>query len=187
MNNENANNLINDLFNEYLQSGGKPQVTSFRFFVEHLIKQNIKQKCGGSSRRMAPGSHDWRHQLKAQFGGRGAKWCWVDLEVIEPHLKRLEAEGVDTSSYRSHINRNGRAWIRYQKPRIINGINSACFEIRTWCSTIDQPDQWMSIPMSELDLVEQMLTTPYALKLEEGEVVEQKDSGSNELDLDDLI
>ena len=41
--------------------------------------------------------------------------------------------------------------------------------------------------MSELDLVEQMLTTPYALKLEEGEVVEQKDSGSNELDLDDLI
>ena len=55
--------LMQQLFQDYLQNGGQPKITSFRLHLEKLMKTEIKPLCGGS-RRLAPGAHDWRNELK---------------------------------------------------------------------------------------------------------------------------
>jgi hypothetical protein len=185
--------LIQQIFQDYISTGGKPQVTSFRTHLEKLMKTEIKPLCGGS-RRLAPGSHDWRDDLKARFGGRGSKWMKVSIDEVANTLDRFDAEGVDTEDYRSWTQQAGYAWIRYQKPRLDNGVKVAAFELRTIQSTIDQPHQVHLIPVSDLDVkITDLGGTPFSLKLEDNmtdtEIAESNDeiTESNELDLDDLI
>ena len=158
--------LIQQIFQDYLSTGGKPQITSFRTHLEKLMKTEIKHLCG-SSRRLAPGSHDWRNDLKARFGGRGSKWMQVSLDEVKDTLDRFDAEGIDTEDSRAWTQKAGYAWIRYQKPRLDNGIKVAAFELRTIQSTIDQPHQVHLIPVSELDeRIQDLGGTPFSLKLE---------------------
>lgn len=173
----NTNNptLIQQLFQEYLSNGGKPQVTSFRTHLEFLMKTDIKPLCG-SSRRLAPGAHDWRDDLNARFEGRGSKWQYVSLDEIASTLDRFDSEGIDTTDYREWTQAQGKAWIRYLKPRIVNGQNVAAFTVHTLGSTIFQPHQLHFIPIDQLDaLCTPLDGTPFSHKLEESIAIADED------------
>lgn len=185
--------LIQQLFQEFVSNGGKPQITSFRTHLEGLMKNEIKPLCG-SSRRLAPGAHDWRDDLNARFGGRGAKWQFVSLEEIAPTLDRFDEEGIDTTEYRMWTQSQGKAWIRYLKPRILNGQNVAAFTVHTLGSTIFQPHQLHFIPVDRLDeTITPLDGTPFSHKLEESITISDEDPvvedtlEDTEVDDDDLI
>jgi hypothetical protein len=183
--------LIQQLFQEFVANGGTPQITSFRTHLEVLMKNEIKPLCG-SSRRLAPGSHDWRDDLNARFEGRGSKWQFVSLDEIESTLDRFDEEGIDTTDYRDWTQSQGKAWIRYLKPRIVNGQNVAAFTVHTHGSTIFQPHQLHFIPVNRLDeLCTPLNGTPFSLKLEESNAISNEDPidevQNTEVDEDDLI
>ena len=156
---------IQSIFQAFVESGGEPKVTSFKRHLDKLINQEIKALCGRSSKT---GGDDWRSELKAKFGGRGAKWVFVSLENIKPTLDRLATEGIDIEDYNKFTQAHGQAWIRFSGPRIDNGVQSAAFEVRTDGSTIDHPKQLHYVPVSELDeTITLMNTTPHSMKVEE--------------------
>ena len=156
---------IQSIFQAYIDNGGEPKVTSFKRHLDKLINSEIKPLCGHSSK---VGGDDWRSELKAKFGGRGAKWVFVSLENITPTLTRLANEGVDVEDYTKFISAHGQAWVRFSGPRIENGVNCAAFEVRTDGSTIDHPKQLHYVPVSELDdTITFMNSTPHSMKVEE--------------------
>ena len=157
-----TDNLIEALVSHFQDN---PQgFTDYRKEVEALLKENIKPLTARSGKA----GDNWRSEVKSQFSGRGAKWVFVSLECIEPTLIKFEAEGIDCTDYRKNITKLGKAWIRFNGPRIINNIQCAAFEVRTEGSTIDHPKQLHMINIAGLpDLIETMPGTPKALKLEE--------------------
>lgn len=156
---------INQLFQEFIASGGEPKVTSFKRHLDKLINSEIKPLCGRSSKN---GGDDWRSELKSKFGGRGAKWVFVSLENIRPTLDRLATEGVDIEDYDNFTKAHGQAWIRFSGGRIDNGVQCAAFEVRTEGSTIDHPKQLHLIPVSDVDqTITFMNSTPHSMKVEE--------------------
>ena len=156
---------INQLFQEFITSGGEPKVTSFKRHLDKLINSEIKPLCGRSSKN---GGDDWRSELKSKFGGRGLKWVFVSLENIRPTLDRLATEGVDIEDYDNFTKAHGQAWIRFSGGRIDNGVQCAAFEVRTEGSTIDHPKQLHLIPVSDVDqTITFMNSTPHSMKVEE--------------------
>lgn len=167
---ENQNNThtnIQDLFNTYLEEGGKPAVTHFRLWLNEHIDEVIKPLCKSSS-RSGGGLDGWKSELKDRFGGRGAKWVKIALQDIMPTLERIESEeGVDASHYRALINHAGFAWIRFDAPRVHNGKNCAAFKVLTEGSTFMQPGRLHYIDVSRLDEeITELGGTPKALGLE---------------------
>ena len=161
---DSTNNLI-----VALKACLKDNPTGYTFFsreVKSIMDEDIKPLC--KSLRKSADGNDWRSQLKARFSGRGAKWVFVSLEQIEPTLVELEAEGIDTTSYRAHTQRLGKAWIRFKGPKLKQGGHFAAFEVRTEGSVHDHPKQLHLISIDLLDeRIEAMPDTPNALKLEE--------------------
>ena len=156
---------IQSIFQAFVDNGGEPKVTSFKRHLDKLINSEIKPLCGRSSKT---GGDDWRSELKAKFGGRGAKWVFVSLDNIRPTLDRLATEGIDIEDYDKFTQAHGQAWIRFSGGRINDGIQSAAFEVRTDGSTIDHPKQLHYVPVSELDeTISFMNTTPHSMKVEE--------------------
>ena len=158
---------IQQLFQEFINGGGEPKVTSFKRHLDQLINSDIKHLCGRSSKssRPLPDVPNWRRDVKDRFSGRGAKWVKVSLEEIAPTLEGLDYD--DCIFYRSWINEAGFAWIRFAGPRVANGSNCAAFEVRTGGSTIDHPKQLHYIPVQLLDeKIEALNSTPHAMKLE---------------------
>tara|TARA_B100000700_G_C15056312_1_gene863033 strand:- start:4683 stop:5282 length:600 start_codon:yes stop_codon:yes gene_type:complete len=156
-------NLIEQLFQQFIDNGGEPKVTSFKRHLDQLINADIKPLCGRSG-KTATGD-DWRSEVKSRFSGRGAKWVSVSLEEIAP---TLETYGHDVVEYRNWIDKAGYAWIRFTGPRVANGVKSAAFEVRTGGSTIDHPKQLHYIALHELDdKISQLAATPHAMRLEE--------------------
>lgn len=156
---------IQSIFQAYVENGGEPKVTSFKRHLDKLINSEIKPLCGRSSK---VGGDDWRSELKAKFGGRGAKWVFVSIENITPTLTRLANEGIDVEDYTKFISAHGQAWVRFSGPRIDNGVQCAAFEVRTDGSTIDHPKQLHYVPVSELDdTITFMNSTPHSMKVEE--------------------
>lgn len=51
---------IQQIFQEYVEQGGKPAVTHFRLHLNKLIDQEVKHLCGRSSKS---GGDDWRSKL----------------------------------------------------------------------------------------------------------------------------
>ena len=165
-NEETVMTTIQQLFNEFIQSGGEPKVTSFKRHLDKLINSDIKQLCSRSG-KTADGN-DWRSELKDKFGGRGAKWVFVSLENIRPTLDRFVTEGIDIEAYDNFTKDHGQAWIRFSGGRIENGVQCAAFEVRTDGSTIDHPKQLHYIPVNELDeTITFMNSTPHSMKVEE--------------------
>ena len=155
---------IQQLFNEFLESGGQPKVTEFKRYFDKLVNDEIKSQCGRSSKSVA--GDDWRSELKAKFSGRGAKWVKVSIDDVTPTLASL-GESEDVVSYANWIAAAGYAWIRFSGPRVVDGQHMAAFEVRTKGSTIDHPKQLHYVPVIELDeRIESMGTTPHAAKLE---------------------
>ena len=140
--------------------------TSYRNNVDQILREHIKPMTSRSGK--SSDGDDWKSQTKQRFSGRGAKWVFVSLDQIESTLVNLEAEGVDCTEYRKNITKLGKAWIRFNGPRVKNGIQCAAFEVRTEGSTIDHPKQLHMINIAGLtDLIQTMPGTPKALKLEE--------------------
>ena len=156
---------IENLFQEFLAAGGEPKVTQFKRFIDSQINQHIKQLCGRSS--ISAGGNDWRSELKAKFGGRGMKWVFVSLDEIAASYDRLESMGIETDDYKAWTTEAGKAWIRFNGPRIHEGKQSAAFEIRTIGSTFDCPKSLHYIDIKDLDdKITFMHTTPHAMRLE---------------------
>ena len=156
---------MTQLFNQFTQDGGSPKVTEFKRHIDQLIKSDIKPLCGRTAK--AADGTDWRSVLKAQFGGRGAKWVKLSVNNIEASLDKFDNDGIDTTDYRAFINQAGFAWIRFAGPRVDNGVQAAAFEVRTGGSTIDHPKQLHYIPTADLDnVIEALNGTPHSLKLE---------------------
>ena len=157
---------IQNIFQQFIDNGGEPKVTAFKRHLDKLINSDIKPLCGRSGK--AADGTDWRSEVKAKFGGRGAKWVFVSLDSIRPTLSRFADQGIDTEDYTKFIEAHGQAWIRFSGPRIDNGVKAAAFEVRTDGSTIDHPKQLHYIPLHELDeAISFINSTPHAMKLEE--------------------
>ena len=157
---------IQTIFQQFIDNGGEPKVTAFKRHLDKLINSDIKPLCGRSGK--AADGTDWRSEVKAKFGGRGAKWVFVSLDNIRPTLNRFVEQGINTEDYTKFIETHGQAWIRFSGPRIDNGVKAAAFEVRTDGSTIDHPKQLHYIPLHNLDeAISFMNSTPHAMKLEE--------------------
>jgi hypothetical protein len=157
---------IQAIFQEFINNGGEPKVTSFKRHLDKLINSDIKPLCSRSGK--SADGNDWRSELKGKFGGRGAKWVFVSLENIRPTLDRLATEGIDIEDYDNFTKAHGQAWIRFSGGRIDNGVQCAAFEVRTDGSTIDHPKQLHYVPVSELDeTITFMNSTPHSMKVEE--------------------
>lgn len=157
--------MIINLFQSFTQDGGMPKITEFKKHIDQLIKTDIKPLCA-SSGKSADGN-DWRSVLKTQFGGRGAKWVRIDNAQLESTLTEFDTQGLDTADYRKHTSAAGFSWIRFNGPRINNGVQSAAFEVRIEGSTIDHPKQLHYVPVTDIDTVLTPLNgTPNSLKLE---------------------
>lgn len=167
-NHNNPHTNVQDLFNAYLDEGGKPAVTHFRVWLNKHIDEVIKPLCKSSS-RSGGGLAEWKLELKDRFGGRGAKWVQIALEDIMPTLERIESqEGVDASLYRDLINQAGFAWIRFDAPRVHNGKNCAAFKVLTEGSTFMQPGRLHYIPIGDLeDAITPLGGTPKSMGLEQ--------------------
>ena len=152
---------IQQLFQEFINDGGEPKVTSFKRHLDKLINQEIKGLCGRSAKTGLV--DDWRSEVKARFSGRGAKWVKVSVEDILPTIEAFD----DTADYLGWIQSAGFAWIRFAGPRVANGSHCAAFEVRTDGSTIDHPKQLHYIPVQLLDdKIESLNSTPHAMRLE---------------------
>ena len=157
---------IQNIFQQFIDNGGEPKVTAFKRHLDKLINSDIKPLCGRSGK--AADGTDWRSEVKAKFGGRGAKWVFVSLDSIRPTLSRFADQGIDTEDYSKFIEAHGQAWIRFSGPRIDNGVKAAAFEVRIDGSTIDHPKQLHYIPLHDLDeAISFINSTPHAMKLEE--------------------
>lgn len=153
---------IQQLFQEFLNDGGEPKVTSFKRHLDKLINSDIKHLCGRVGKSAL--GDDWRSELKEKFSGRGAKWVKVSLEEIMP---TLDGYGEEADNYRSWVTQAGFAWIRFTGPRVANGQHSAAFEVRIDGSTLDHPKHLHYIPVNGLDeVIEPLNSTPHAMKLE---------------------
>jgi len=153
--------MIIGLFNNFIEEGGEPKVTSFKKHLDQIINVKIKPLCGRSAKTGLV--DDWRSEVKARFSGRGAKWVKVAIDDIIPTLEGFD----DTGDYMGWIQAAGFAWIRFAGPRVANGSNCAAFEVRTGGSTIDHPKQLHYIPAQLLgDKIEALNSTPHAMRLE---------------------
>jgi hypothetical protein len=176
--------MIVGLFNNFVNEGGEPLVTSFKKHLDDLINVHVKKLCGRSAKTGVV--NDWRREVKERFSGRGAKWVKVSVEEILPTLEGFD----DVEDYTGWIQKAGFAWIRFSGPRVANGSHCAAFEVRTGGSTIDHPKQLHYIPVQLLDeKIESLGSTPHAMKLEvattpvvtEEEDVEVEPLSANEL------
>ena len=198
--NMDSNTSIVNIFNDYLENGGLPKVTSFKKHLDKLINDNIKSLCS-SQGKGSTGGADWRRDQKAKFAGRGAKWVSLSIDEISGTLDRLDDLEIDTSSYRSWIQSAGYAWIRYAGPRIWDGQKMAAFEVRTVGSTFDCPKSLHYILDSEVEeTIKPLNSTPHAMKLEvksevpsepvevkEDEVEQVNDEGQSEVIEEEII
>lgn len=158
--------LIENLFNDFIASGGSPKVTEFKRHIDRLIKDKIKPLCSGRGSSAVDGT-SWRSVQKARFAGRGAKWQEVSNDELSLTLDRLDEEGFDTADYRSWTEEAGKSWIRYAGPRVTTGKNMAAFEVRTVGSTYDCPKSLHYILDEDLDTkLKPLAGTPHSLKLE---------------------
>ena len=172
---------IQSIFQAFIENGGEPKVTSFKRHLDKLINAEIKPLCGRSSKS---GGDDWRSELKAKFGGRGAKWVFVSLDNIRPTLDRLATEGIDIEDYDKFTQAHGQAWIRFSGGRINDGVQSAAFEVRTDGSTIDHPKQLHYVPVSELDeTITFMNSTPHSMKVEEEAKTQEEEEAPVEVEV----
>tara|TARA_B100000212_G_scaffold322229_1_gene281427 strand:- start:2224 stop:2922 length:699 start_codon:yes stop_codon:yes gene_type:complete len=178
--------LIVQMFQSFLTDGGLPKVTDFKRHIDSLIKDNVKPLCFRSGK--SPDGDDWRSQLKARFSGRGAKWVIVPLKEINPTISEFESQGIDCNDYKTFVEANGAAWLRFAGPRIDSqGNQAAAFEVRTGGSKIDHPKQLHYIPVDQLDeTIRPLGGTPHSLKLEgQEEKSETKDLTETEVSTDD--
>ena len=159
--------FLKSLFQKNLEEGtDKTSVLRFGEALVDILKSEVGSYRG--KRASSGGDTTWRSELKSMFSGRGRQWIKVTHEFIQPYLDKFDEDGIDTKDYRSWIESKGHAWVRFNGPRIHNGVNSGGFEIRTSGSKIDHPKQLCYIPSDELieDKIDRLPGTPFSMGLE---------------------
>ena len=158
-------NLI-EAFKLHLQSNPM-SFSAYTQVVTKILRQEIKPLCTRSQRTQVNAGDDWRLSLKQRFGGRGAKWVFVDSSEIASSLDRFDEMGKDTSDYRAWIEKQGKAWIRFAAPRMHNGEPAAAFTIHLNGSTVPESKTTHLIPLTQLDeVITPMTETPKAMGIE---------------------
>lgn len=161
------NELLVQYFNDHVTQTGDGRFTAFKKHMDDLMKNHIKPLSVRAGKSAPDGS--WRSELKSKFGGRGKKWCFVSLTEIMPTLEKF-SQTEDISQYKTFIEEQEKAWIRFSGPRINNGIQTAAFEVRIHGSKLDHPKNLHYIA---IDLLDGIITpfesgsTPHSLKLED--------------------
>lgn len=115
--------LLQALFDNFVNEGGDPKVTTFKPFLSDLINEVIKPNLSSSGLQA---SGDWRNEVKAMFGGTGRKWATLPNDLVLQALEGVEG----TETYVSHIERNGSAHVRFASPIIVDNSPGISFEIR---------------------------------------------------------
>ena len=159
--------FLKSLFQKNLEEGtDKTSVLRFGEALVDILKSEVGSYRG--KRASSGGDTTWRSELKSTFSGRGRQWIKVTQDFIKPYLDKFDEDGIDTKDYRSWIESKGHAWVRFNGPRIHNGVNSGGFEVRTSGSKIDHPKQLCYIPVDELieDKIERLHGTPFSMGLE---------------------
>ena len=160
------NELLVQYFNDHVAQTGDGRFTAFKKHMDDLMKNHIKPLSVRAGKSASDGS--WRSELKSKFGGRGKKWYFVSTTEIMSTLEKF-SQSEDISQYKTFIEEQEKAWIRFSGPRINNGIQSAAFEVRIHGSKEDHPKQLHYIAIDQLD---EIITpfeagnTPRSLKLE---------------------
>lgn len=142
---------------------------------QEVRNANKPQKAtSGESTKRVKRDDDWRSDQLEFFGGRGRKWIYVDIETVNPVLEELESQGVDVTNYRNDIEAAGKAWIRYQGPRVNEGVASAMFWLWPEGSrgVVGNLDKQYHIYLAHDDIVniEFVGGTPYKLGLEANDI-----------------
>lgn len=161
------NELLIQYFNDHVEETGDGRFTAFKKHMDDLMKNHIKPLSVRAGKSASDGS--WRSELKSKFGGRGKKWCFVSLTEIMPTLEKF-SQTEDISQYKTFIEEQEKAWIRFSGPRINNGIQTAAFEVRIHGSKLDHPKQLHYIAIDQLDGIITPFeagSTPHSLKLED--------------------
>jgi len=151
-----------------LEHGTDFSMIRFIQALTELLKDAV-----GITKGISAVDNTWREEVREQFSGRGAKWVYVALTEVEEFLKKFEENGDDVSSYREFINKKGKAWVRYSGSRIYKNQNAAAFEVRVFGNKIDHPKHLMYLPVTQLQNLERLNSTPHKLGLE-NPVEEQK-------------
>ena len=157
--------FLKELFNKNLTEGeDKTSVLRFTEAIADLVKDEVGFFRG---KRPSPtGTNNvWRSELKAMFSGRGRQWIFVSLDEIKPTLIRLESMNIDTSDYQNWTANEGKAWIRFNGPRIYQGKNCGAFEVRTMGSRLDHPKQLHYIETEQLkeENLDRLVATPWSM------------------------
>tara|TARA_B100000427_G_scaffold6466_2_gene6025 strand:+ start:101 stop:802 length:702 start_codon:yes stop_codon:yes gene_type:complete len=158
--------FLKDLFQKNLTEGtDKTSVLRFGEALVDILKDEVGSFRG---KRVTTGNTGWRTEIKSMFSGRGRQWIKVGIDKVLPRLDKFDEDGINTSDYRKWIENHGYAWIRFNGPRINDGVNCGGFEIRTSGSKIDHPKQLCYIPMELLseDKIERLSGTPHSMSLE---------------------
>lgn len=161
------NELLVQYFNDHVSQTGDGRFTSFKKHMDDLMKNHIKPLSVRAGKSASDGS--WRSELKSKFGGRGKKWYFVSIDEIMPSLEKF-SQSEDISQYKTFIEKQEKAWIRFAGPRINNGVQSAAFEVRIYDSREDHPKQLHYIAIDQLDEIITPFeagSTPFSLKLED--------------------
>jgi hypothetical protein len=172
--------LMKKLFQNYLDEGGQPKVTTFKRHIEELITNFVKPLCTHSGKSAI--ASGWRSELKDRFSGRGAKWVSVSINNITPTLEKLKSKEIDCSDYTKFINQEGYAWIRFAGPRVNDDEFVAAFEVRTTGSKIDHPKQLHYISINDLEAqITPLYATPHAMNIEVEKITLNDDQPSDEI------
>ena len=104
--------------------------------------------------------------IRDRYKGRGN--CWVKVEsdsnVYSSIISFLEDK--EASSYLSHIEREGFAWLRFSKPAGSENNPKCIFEVRYKGSKIDHPDSILELDDDIAEQLEIIGNTPVKLQLE---------------------
>ena len=160
------NELLVQYFNDHVTQTGDGRFTAFKKHMDDLMKNHIKPLSVRSGKSASDGS--WRSELKSKFGGRGKKWYFVSTTEIMPTLEKF-SQSEDISQYKTFIEEQEKAWIRFSGPRINDGIQTAAFEVRIHGSKLDHPKNLHYIAIDQLDDIITPFkegSTPHSLKLE---------------------
>jgi|13_taG_2_1085334.scaffolds.fasta_scaffold02082_6 hypothetical protein len=147
-----------------LEHGTDYSMIRFKETLTELLKDAV-----GITRGIRSTDNSWRSELSSKFSGRGGKWVFVTLVEIMPTIEKLMNDNKDVSEYKSWIEREEKAWIRFAGPRVHNGVNSGAFEVRINGSKLDHPKNLHYIPVDFIDGLTTRLPdgkTPHKLKIE---------------------
>jgi hypothetical protein len=114
-------------------------------------------------------SKSFKNEIKSRYKGRGNTWVKVPKEssVYSKVFDALNNVDIDESStYKSYVEREGFAWIRFSKAAGCKDFPSVVFEVRYKGSKIDHPECTVTLDDKTAKTLSLLGNTPVKLFLE---------------------